>query len=170
MPKGAASGGNPLFAQVADRIFTWVRREMTSEDGGFYCSQDADAEGREGSFCLLAPDEVKAALGEEKGREFCRRSTTSRTEATLKALRSPTLLRADSPAMAEDWALLRLYQYRAGRMALHRDDKRPDQLEWPDDRGPGTPPACCWTGGNGWTPPLPRLISCGARWPMKTAG
>lgn len=120
--EGAASGGNPLFAQVADRIFTWVRREMTSEDGGFYCSQDADAEGREGSFYLFTPDEVKAALGEEKSRGFCRRYDIT-DRGNFEGASIPNLLRADSPAMAEDWALLRLYQYRAGRMALHKDDK-----------------------------------------------
>ncbi|MDG2335052.1 MAG: thioredoxin domain-containing protein [Myxococcota bacterium] len=48
----------------------YLRREMTSPEGGFYASQDADAEGREGSFQVWTPAEVESVLG-EAAEEFC---------------------------------------------------------------------------------------------------
>ena len=49
----------------------WLRREMRAPDGGCYASQDADSEGVEGKFYVWTPSEVKAVLGEARGREFC---------------------------------------------------------------------------------------------------
>ncbi len=49
---------------------TFLAREMTAPDGGFYASQDADSEGVEGKFYLFSPDEVEAALGSERGARF----------------------------------------------------------------------------------------------------
>jgi uncharacterized protein len=54
--------GNPLYQQVADRTFDYVLREMTSDTGGFYSTQDADSEGEEGKFYVWTPDEIDAVL------------------------------------------------------------------------------------------------------------
>src|SRR5204863_5006543 len=40
----------------------YVVREMTSPQGGFYSTQDADSEGEEGKFFLWTPTEIEAAL------------------------------------------------------------------------------------------------------------
>ena len=45
---------------------------MTSTEGGFYSSQDADSEGKEGEFFLWSPDEVHFLLGGEEAEIFCR--------------------------------------------------------------------------------------------------
>ena len=44
---------------------------MTSPDGGFYSTLDADSEGVEGKFYVWTRDEVMRVLGEEEGRVFC---------------------------------------------------------------------------------------------------
>jgi hypothetical protein len=44
---------------------------MTSPEGGFYSSEDADSEGVEGKFYVWTPDEVVAVLGKEEGELFC---------------------------------------------------------------------------------------------------
>ncbi len=60
----------PRYARTARDILGFVRREMTSPEGGFYSTLDADSEGVEGKFYVWSRDEVFAALGEEAGRIF----------------------------------------------------------------------------------------------------
>ncbi len=61
----------PLFAQIANEILGWVTREMTSPDGAFYATLDADSEGEEGKFYVWTRSEVLEILGAEEGRVFC---------------------------------------------------------------------------------------------------
>ncbi len=63
--------GNPLYRRICEEILDYVQREMTSPEGGFYSTQDADSEGEEGKFYLWTPAQVKAVLGEEDGALFC---------------------------------------------------------------------------------------------------
>ena len=53
----------PEFLRVAGEILDYVLREMTSPDGGFYSTQDADSEGEEGKFFVWTPAEVDRILG-----------------------------------------------------------------------------------------------------------
>jgi uncharacterized protein len=51
--------------RVAEETIDWVAREMTSPDGGFYSSLDADSEGHEGTFYVWTRAEVDRTLGDE---------------------------------------------------------------------------------------------------------
>ena len=62
---------DPFFAQIAKEILGFVTREMTSPDGAFYSTLDADSEGEEGKFYVWTRAEVMEILGEEEGRIFC---------------------------------------------------------------------------------------------------
>jgi uncharacterized protein len=53
------------FMDVARDIFEYVMREMTSPEGGFYSTQDADSEGEEGKFFVWTVPEVREVLGPE---------------------------------------------------------------------------------------------------------
>ncbi|HKR65438.1 MAG TPA: thioredoxin domain-containing protein, partial [Thermoanaerobaculia bacterium] len=61
----------PLFAQIANEILGFVAREMTSPDGAFFSTLDADSEGEEGKFYVWTRAEVLEILGEDEGRVFC---------------------------------------------------------------------------------------------------
>ncbi|HEV7237641.1 MAG TPA: thioredoxin domain-containing protein [Thermoanaerobaculia bacterium] len=61
----------PLFAQIANEVLGFVQREMTSPDGAFYATFDADSEGEEGKFYVWTRAEVMEILGAEEGRTFC---------------------------------------------------------------------------------------------------
>ena len=67
-----ASGGRPLYRQVVEETLGYVRREMTSPEGGYYSTQDADSEGVEGRFFVWSPEQVQEILGTEQAELFCR--------------------------------------------------------------------------------------------------
>ena len=62
--------GDALFKERAIETASYVIREMLNLDGGFYSTQDADSEGKEGRFYVWTPNEIQAIIGEEKGRVF----------------------------------------------------------------------------------------------------
>ena len=64
--------GKPLYRQRARETVEWLKREMTSADGAFSASLDADSEGEEGKFYVWSYDEVMRELGVEDGVFFAR--------------------------------------------------------------------------------------------------
>ncbi|HXR65525.1 MAG TPA: thioredoxin domain-containing protein [Ktedonobacteraceae bacterium] len=54
--------GDVFYRRVVTQTLDYVVREMTSPEGGFYSTQDADSEGEEGKFFLWTPAEVEALL------------------------------------------------------------------------------------------------------------
>jgi uncharacterized protein YyaL (SSP411 family)/aryl-alcohol dehydrogenase-like predicted oxidoreductase len=63
--------GEASYGRTAAEILDYVLREMTSPEGAFYSSTDADSEGEEGKFFVWTPEEIEAILGEEDARVFC---------------------------------------------------------------------------------------------------
>jgi len=59
------------YARVARETLDYLLRDMSDAAGGFYSSEDADSEGREGAFYLWTPGEVESVLGQEKAEAFC---------------------------------------------------------------------------------------------------
>ena len=59
---------NPVYAQTAEEIFTYVLRDMTSEAGAFFTAEDADSEGEEGRFYVWSIDEFRQILGDFSAR------------------------------------------------------------------------------------------------------
>jgi uncharacterized protein YyaL (SSP411 family) len=55
--------GNPLFRQRATETVSWLSREMTTEEGAFCASLDADSEGEEGRFYVWSRAEIVEVLG-----------------------------------------------------------------------------------------------------------
>src|SRR5207248_1446534 len=54
-----------LYREVAEETLEYVRREMTSPEGPFYSTQDADSEGVEGKFFVWSAREIEDVLGKD---------------------------------------------------------------------------------------------------------
>jgi len=61
-----------LYRQRAYETVAWLKREMTTADGAFSASLDADSEGEEGKFYIWSYDEILRVLGIEDGEFFAR--------------------------------------------------------------------------------------------------
>jgi uncharacterized protein YyaL (SSP411 family) len=57
--------GSEEYARTAREILTYVLRDMTSPEGGFYSAEDADSEGEEGKFYVWTTGEVGEVLDKE---------------------------------------------------------------------------------------------------------
>ncbi len=55
--------GDPFFRRIAEEVYEYLLREMTSHEGGFYSATDADSEGEEGKFFVWGWSELEALLG-----------------------------------------------------------------------------------------------------------
>ncbi len=64
--------GKALYRQRAHETVEWLKREMTTGEGGFSASLDADSEGEEGKFYVWSHDEIIKHLGAEDGEFFAR--------------------------------------------------------------------------------------------------
>jgi len=56
---------NPLYKKVVMETTEFIEREMTSKEGGFYTSFDADSEGEEGKFYVWSEEELHSELGDQ---------------------------------------------------------------------------------------------------------
>ncbi|HKS21793.1 MAG TPA: thioredoxin domain-containing protein [Thermoanaerobaculia bacterium] len=111
---------DPESARIAHEILGWVQREMTSPEGGFYATLDADSEGEEGKFYVWSRREVIDVLGADDGRVFC--DLYDITEGgnweghnILNLTRAPDTDTAHSKS--------KLYEIRAKRVWPGRDEK-----------------------------------------------
>ena len=57
---------NSQYAEVVQETLSFIEREMTNPEGGFYSSLNADSEGEEGTFYVWTKAEIEEVLGDEE--------------------------------------------------------------------------------------------------------
>ncbi|WP_229246548.1 thioredoxin domain-containing protein [Desulfosporosinus shakirovi] len=125
----------PKDAQIAQEIFTYVLRDMTSPEGGFYSAEDADAEGEEGKFHVWTPQEVEAVLDRETAANYCAVFDIT-PKGNFEGKNIPNLLLGNIKKVAQDNSLSEeevlqslenprqaLFAEREKRIHPHKDDK-----------------------------------------------
>jgi uncharacterized protein YyaL (SSP411 family) len=112
---------DPAFRRVAENTLAFVLREMTSPEGGFYSSLDADSEGEEGRFYLWTPQELEAVLGADEASVLAAAfDVTAAGNFEGRSILHPVVPGA---IQLLDAARERLMAFRARRVRPHRDEK-----------------------------------------------
>lgn len=117
--------GDAFYREAAEKILTYVRREMTAPEGGFYSAQDADSDGAEGGYYLFGAEEILRLLGEEDGAFFNEYFGMTR-EGNFEGKNIPNLLQNGGygrPDARISALLPKVYDYRSARTRLRCDDK-----------------------------------------------
>jgi uncharacterized protein YyaL (SSP411 family) len=126
--------GNAFYREVVEETLAYVRREMTSPEGPFYSTQDADSEGVEGKFFVWSAEEIEHVLGKESADVFTyvygvtpegnweEHNILSRAKTLEQDAR---LLRLPEPGLRRqlDEAKRKLFEVRSRRVWPGRDEK-----------------------------------------------
>lgn len=125
-----------MYRKVAEEILTYVLRDMTADEGGFYSAEDADSEGKEGKFYVWTPAEIQQILGKEDGELFCvcydvtedgnfehQTSILNQIHISLPVIAEH--YRCTEKELEEKLSILRkkLFEARRKRVPPHKDDK-----------------------------------------------
>jgi uncharacterized protein len=126
---GRRALGDAKYAETAAAIAAYVEREMTSHDGGFYSTQDADSEGEEGKFFVWTPHEVdEACTGDDEAARAAKRVYGITEQGNFESSGATVLSLVDSPrdpaeAAALERARAAMWRAREARPKPTRDDK-----------------------------------------------
>jgi uncharacterized protein YyaL (SSP411 family) len=127
--------GRKYWSEVGRGILEFTTREMTTPEGAFYSSLDADSEGEEGKFYVWTPEQIKETLGDKDAAWACEvfgvsdRGNFEHGASVLHLAESPEVL-AKHYSMTVDqfWHRLnplreKLLQERSKRIRPGRDEK-----------------------------------------------
>ena len=130
---------DPFFKEIANDILTYVKQEMQSPEGGFYCATDADSmtpDGHleEGYFFTWTPKEIEACLDPQAAKII--KTYFNVTQSGNFEGRTCLNITQKHSAIANEYALTeqeikkilktsrkKLYQHRQTRKAPIRDEK-----------------------------------------------
>jgi uncharacterized protein YyaL (SSP411 family) len=134
--------GKEDYERTARQIFTYVLRDMTSPDGGFFSAEDADSEGEEGRFYVWTREQVRQALGNEEAGffahvfdvnedgNFTEEASRKKSGANILHLTKPLEEIASDLSMSGqdlgarlEAARQKLFDYREERIHPMKDDK-----------------------------------------------
>jgi uncharacterized protein YyaL (SSP411 family) len=133
--------GKGEYKETAQQILTYVLRDMTSPEGGFYSAEDADSEGQEGKFYVWTEAEIREVLGDdadlvielygiEESGNFAEEASGQNTGENILHLRQNLSELASRKNLSEseltatvDAAMKQLLQIREKRIHPYKDDK-----------------------------------------------
>lgn len=133
---------DPFFANTASEIFSYVLRDMTDPEGGFYTAEDADSEGEEGKFYVWSLEDFKTVLKNhdadrwalicqiKSAGNFKEESTGQLTETNIPHFTKPLEewseeLNQSGEKLQTQWTTVRkhLFEKRKHRVPPLKDDK-----------------------------------------------
>ncbi|AAK81471.1 hypothetical protein BJV85_000354 [Clostridium acetobutylicum] len=116
---------NDNYKNIVDQIFTYILRDMTSNEGGFYCAEDADSEGVEGKFYVWSKKEINNVLGEDDGKKFSKYFNVTDT-GNFEGENILNLIETEKIEFEDEFlnsCRKKLFDYREKRIHPYKDDK-----------------------------------------------
>ncbi len=119
-----------LYKDIAEKIFTYILRDMRDKEGAFYSAEDADSEGEEGKFYLWSLEEITKVLGYEKAKiytniyditehgNFGEQNIPNLINTSLQSIEENKELKGELESLRN-----KLYDYREKREHPFKDDK-----------------------------------------------
>ncbi|MBD3255025.1 MAG: DUF255 domain-containing protein, partial [Candidatus Lokiarchaeota archaeon] len=130
------------YSKTTQEILTYILRDMTSSEGGFYSAEDADSEGVEGKFYVWAQKEINELLDAEEAKiaievfnikkegNFLEEATQEKTgqniihiTQSLEKLADQFNLKKMDLKIKLERIRKKLFDYRKERIHPHKDDK-----------------------------------------------
>jgi uncharacterized protein len=122
------------YLNTVNGILQYVSNEMTSSQGGFYSSEDADSEGEEGKYYVWSFNEIQEALDPDMLEPFCRYFGISQggnfegknilsIQSSINTLSRKYGLSEETLSSKIHESLKKLYKIRSNRSKPGRDDK-----------------------------------------------
>lgn len=130
------------YKNTVKEIFTYILRDMTSSEGGFYSAEDADSEGEEGKYYLWNIEEFQNILEKEEAElaitvfnlknqgNYLDETTTKKTNGNILYLRDSLTNLSKELNISENNLKKRLekireklFEIRDKRVQPHKDDK-----------------------------------------------
>ncbi len=131
--------GIPRYAETADETLSFVDRELSHPDGGFYSTLDAQSEGdtgerEEGAFYTWTPAQVREAVADDLSVDLVcdRYGITERGDvegSSVLTMRRGTTALAEEYDLAEDDVEARLRDAREALFEAREARPRPDRDE-----------------------------------------
>jgi uncharacterized protein YyaL (SSP411 family) len=134
--------GQKAYEETARNVITYVLRDMTDSEGGFYSAEDADSEGVEGKFYVWSEEEIRAILPPQEADlvikvfnikedgNFLDESAKIRTGANILHLQKSlpeiaSALKVSEQEIRNRWTAARrkLFSVREKRVHPYKDDK-----------------------------------------------
>jgi len=124
--------GKKEYAQTVREILTYVLRDMTDMEGGFFSAEDADSEGEEGKFYLWTEEEIRHILSKddaefvkkifniEQDGNFIEETNKRKTGKNILYLKKP-LTEISSKSLEK--IRKKIFLAREKRIHPHKDDK-----------------------------------------------
>ena len=123
----------PLYRSIAEEIFEFVFREMTSTQGGFYSALDAEVDAEEGKYYVWTKAEIQKILGKKKAKLFAKvygvdKGPNFESETNILYLPSPIASVAKAEKKSEDIIRRQLDPLKKKLLAA-REKRKPPLLD-----------------------------------------
>jgi len=125
----------PLYLEVVDESIEFVKRELMSDDYGFYSSLDADSEGEEGKFYVFSEKEVDSIITDALDLKYFKKvydvtkggnwehTNILNKPTSITKMASKLGLKETELKSSLDRSRKALFDYRASRIRPGLDDK-----------------------------------------------